>query len=170
MDIKKYLGITLMCVVSLGLGYLLGSRHQEQSIPRSDVGTVQQSTITVQPKADPASPDTVLNQHYTAIINNKKVEVPIRDVDSKEAATSTGKTSGATDYTCTISQEIDLTPLVKPLVPSWELGIGVGTHDNQFYLPLSIQRNYESDRALCVELHLRGSDIKGVEVQHKWLF
>lgn len=127
------------------------------------------SNVQVTPKTSASSPDLQLTQRYTAIINNKKVEVPVKDAvaDPSVPAASTG----ATGYAASVTQEIDVTPLVSSLVPRWELGVGMGMDSNdKVYIPLSIQRNYKTDKAIQVELHLGSNEIKGVEVQHKWLF
>lgn len=127
------------------------------------------SNVQVTSKTSADQPDLKLTQRYTAIINNKKVEVPVKDAvaDPTVPAASTG----ATGYAASVKQEIDITPLVKSLVPRWELGIGMGVDgSDKVYIPLSVQRNYKSDKAIQVELHLGSNEIKGVEVQHKWLF
>lgn len=128
------------------------------------------SDVQVTSKTSANQPDLKVTQKYTAIINDKKVEVPVKSVQTANNSVSPAQ-AGATGYTTSLKQEIDVTPLMKSLVPSWEVGIGVGTtSDNQVYVPLSIQRNYNTDKAIQVELHFGSNELKGLEVQHKWLF
>lgn len=37
---------------------------------------------------------------------------------------------------------------------NWEAGIGVGVHDQNFYIPVSIQRNYSKSHSVEAEIHL----------------
>lgn len=68
--------------------------------------------------------------------------------------------------------EIDVSDLVEPLIPKWEAGIGIGTHKGDHYIPFSIQRDYDEDKALRVELHVKPygphRGLNGFEVQHIW--
>lgn len=52
---------------------------------------------------------------------------------------------------------------------NWELGVGVGVHDDKAYIPISLQRNYKKDRSIVLELHydLRDNKVNGGEVQWK---
>ena len=138
------------------------------SVPNAPVST---TNIQVTTKTKETDPDLSLTQKYVATINDKKVEVPIKNVVS-EAATSAGSVGGASPYTATVSQTIDLTPLIKPTIPSWEVGIGVGHYHGETYGSFSLQRNYKKDKAISVELNIDPSDrqVKGLSIQHKWLF
>ncbi len=52
---------------------------------------------------------------------------------------------------------------------NWELGTGLGVHDGKTYIPISLQRNYQKDRSVVLELHydLKDNKINGGEVQWK---
>lgn len=140
---------------------------------RSSVSSVPVSTTNIQvtTKNKTTDPDLSLTQKYVATINDKKVEVPIKNVVS-EASTSTDSVGGASPYTATVSQTIDLTPLVKATIPSWEVGLGVGHYRGETYGSFSLQRNYKKDKAISVELNIDPSarQVKGLSIQHKWLF
>ena len=146
---------------------------QEVPTSRSSVPNVPLSTTSIQvtTKTKVTDPDLSITQKYVATINDKKVEVPIKNVVS-EAATSAGSVGGASPYTATVSQTIDLTPLITPTIPSWEVGIGVGHYHGETYGSFSLQRNYKKDKAISVELNIDPSDrqVKGLSIQHKWLF
>lgn len=146
---------------------------QEVPTSRSSVPNVPLSTTSIQvtTKTKETEPDLSLTQKYVATINNKKVEVPIKNV-VPEATTSARPVGSATPYTAVVSQTIDLTPIAKAVSPNWEVGVGIGRHRSDTYIPLSLQRNYENNKAICVELSLDPQDrqVKGWSIQHKWLF
>lgn len=137
----------------------------------SSVPISTRTDLSVTPKDSPEAPDLAVNQTYVATINNKKVEVPITNVQAQGNTTSASPAS-ATPYTATVQQEVDITPLVNLMVPRWELGVGLGRHEGDTYIPVSMQRNYTYNKAVQLELHIDPSDQKvtGVELQHKWRF
>ena len=146
---------------------------QEVPTSRSSVPNVPLSTTSIQvtTKTKETEPDLSLTQKYVATINDKKVEVPIKNV-VPEVTTSARPVGSATPYTAVVSQTIDLTPIAKAVSPNWEVGVGVGRYRSDTYVPLSLQRNYENNKAICVELSLDPQDrqVKGWSIQHKWLF
>lgn len=52
---------------------------------------------------------------------------------------------------------------------NWELGTGVGYHDGDPYIPVSLQRNYSRNHSLMFEAHydLKEQKVNGGEVQWK---
>ena len=146
---------------------------QEVPTSRSSIPNVPLSTTSIQvtTKTKETEPDLSLTQKYVATINDKKVEVPIKNV-APEATTSARPVGSATPYTAVVSQTIDLTPIAKAVSPNWEVGVGIGRYRSDTYIPLSLQRNYENNKAICVELSLDPQDrqVKGWSIQHKWLF
>lgn len=132
----------------------------------SSVPISTRTDLSVTPKDSPEAPDLAVNQKYVATINNKKVEVPITNVQAQ------GNTTSASPDSATVQQEVDITPLVNLMVPRWELGVGLGRHEGDTYIPVSVQRNYTYNKAVQLELHIDPSDQKvtGVELQHKWRF
>ena len=160
--LKVALGIFLSLLLFAG-GYLLGySNHKlklSDNLPKgSQESTVATSTsVSVVPKSTTGGANVVLEQKYVASVNGKRVEVPIKD--TKEPV------SGV------LKQEIDVSNLVRPLLPKWEAGIGVGRHGSETYVPVSVQRNYKPGKALEVQIHV-GTDggISGGSVVHKWTF
>lgn len=171
----------LQLIVSLTLGILLGSfgfywfSKQTPTAVATPAATNKQlsttTSLSVTPKDSPEAPDLAVNQKYVATINNKKVEVPITNVQAQGNTTSASPTS-ATPYIATVQQEVDITPLVNLMVPRWELGVGLGRHEGDTYIPVSMQRNYNHNKAFQLELHIDPSNQKvtGAELQHKWRF
>lgn len=171
----------LQLIVSLTLGILLGSfgfywfSKQTPTAVATPAATNKQlsttTSLSVTPKDSPEAPDLAVNQKYVATINNKKVEVPITNVQAQGNTTSASPTS-ATPYTATVQQEVDITPLVNLMVPRWELGVGLGKQGSNTYIPVSVQRNYTATKAVQMELHIdpRNQKVTGVELQHKWRF
>ena len=52
---------------------------------------------------------------------------------------------------------------------NWELGVGMGVHDGKTYIPVSLQRNYNKNHSVAVELHydMKDNKVNGGEVQWK---
>ena len=52
---------------------------------------------------------------------------------------------------------------------NWELGIGTGIHNGRAYIPISLQRNYNKNHSVALEIHydLREGKVNGGEVQWK---
>lgn len=168
--IRQNKWILVGVLVVLCLGYWLGLRGAKGTgsypgsgqMPTIDKQVVTQSTnLDVSAKGSPKDPDLIINNSYTAKVNGETLSVP-----------SVPKTSTFGDTT-TVTQEIDITPLIARMRPQWELGVGVGVHERDVYIPLSIQRNYKEDRGLYLEVHMDPRDnfkVTGAEVQHKWFF
>ena len=166
--IKKYIPVITL-IVSLGL--LISSRScksTEEIIQKIEdkQKAVSSITLEVKEKDSPEAPDLIIKQIYTADINGEKITVPVKPVDKPS-----GSLHSPEGTTAKVTQEVDLTPIVKKLQPNWEVGIGAGYH-KEVYIPVSVQRNYKPKRAIAVELHLDPSDkkISGTEVMHKWFF
>lgn len=136
-------------------------------LPKDTPKVSQKDTLSATYKETKDAPDLVADTTYVAIINGNKVAVPV--------ATKTNKVvndNGATDITATVTTEVDLTNLM-PKAPNWELGVGVGAHEGDMYIPVSLQRNYKRNRAVYTELHLDPSDnfkVNGIAVQYKVKF
>ena len=133
--------------------------------PQVSLSTPQvSSSISVVPKAKPSDPDLKINQKYTAQINNKTVEIPLGK--PKETLSPDGQT-------VVVSQTVDMTAAVKPMLPRWSIGTGVGRYHSETYIPLSVTRHYKPlKRSLQVTLKysIDKGKISGGEVQHLWNF
>lgn len=51
---------------------------------------------------------------------------------------------------------------------NWEMGVGIGVHEGDYYVPVSLQRNYSRNHSVEVEVHLKPTQkiVDGGEV--KW--
>ena len=176
---NKGLFLTLLIIIITGVFKHWYSRSSGHSIPHKDIinTTTNESakitstdTITVTPNKEP---NDVLVVHESLVASNgtRKVEVPIKHI--KAPIYNPDNYNNPNNKTVTYENKIDVSALVRPLVPKWEIGTGVGTHRGNVYVPVSVQRDYKVDKAVRVEVHLDPKDRmapKGVEVQHIWKF
>ena len=174
---NKGLFLTILIIIITGVFKHWYSRSSGHSIPHKDTIKVTNEsankvtstgTITVTPNKEP---NDVLVVHESLVASNgtRKVEVPIRNIKAPIYNPATPNNN----KTVTYENKIDVSALVRPLVPKWEIGSGVGTHRGNVYVPVSVQRDYKVDKAVRVEVHLDPKDRmapKGVEVQHIWKF
>ena len=161
---------------------VLSSHSNDKKVdkPMSDsTGELVSSTeIQAVPKQSPSDPDLILDQQYVAVINKKKVSVPITDAKGTNNSSSQSGSGGGSvllpqnkGVTATVTQTVDLTPIVNQLRPKWELGVGYAHVDKTNYIPLSIQRNYATNKAIECTVLVKPQDrsINGFMVEHKWL-
>lgn len=54
------------------------------------------------------------------------------------------------------------------LYRNWEIGTGIGVHDKDFYIPLSIKRNYDRSHSVEAEIHYDPNETKidGYELKY----
>ena len=54
------------------------------------------------------------------------------------------------------------------LYRDWEVGTGIGVHDKDFYIPISITRNYDRRHSVTAEVHYDPNDTKinGYEIKY----
>lgn len=178
---NKGLLLTLLIIIISGFFKHWYSRGSVHSVPHKDTVKVHEDkeitstgTITVTPNREP-NDVLVIHESLVASNGNRRVEVPIRNIKTPitDNYNSDTPNSNTTNKTVTYENKIDVSALVRPLVPKWEIGTGVGTHRGNVYIPVSIQRDYKVDKAVRVEVHLDPKDRmapKGVEVQHIWKF
>ena len=137
----------------------------------TDNKTTLTSEIQASQKVSESEPDLILDTKYTAQLNGHKVTVPIKK--TTVATSNTDKPKGGTNVTARVTQELDVSNLVKPLLPDWEVGVGIGVHDSHVYVPVAIQRNYKIDRAVEAVIHLDSHNSlkpNGITIMHKWKF
>lgn len=138
--------------------------HQPETpkITTSKPTVTTKSTLSVTPKSTKSDPDLVVSNKYVAKIDGKLVEAPIiKDVSNTEGNTAH------------VSTTIDVTPLVNKMTPKWEAGVGIGYVDRDGgVLPcMTLQRNYEHDKAVEAVIQIdTDGNFKGASVIHKWRF
>lgn len=115
--------------------------------------------LSIKEKEKPTDADLQMEQTYVATINQHTYRLPVKNVTKD-------------NMTATIDQTIDLTPLLKDTLEKkrpWEIGMGVGIQDNKFYVPVSVQRNYNNKHALELQLNIghNNSIITGGQLLYK---
>lgn len=179
---NKGLFLTLLIIIITGVFKHWYSRDSGHSIPHKDTikatnentdKVTSTGTITVTPNKEP-NDVLVIHESLVASNGNRKVDVPIRNIKAPIYNPSpSNPDTPNNNKTVTYENKIDVSALVRPLVPKWEIGTGVGTHKGDVYIPVSVQRDYKVNKAVRVEVHLDPKDRmapKGVEVQHIWKF
>lgn len=185
--------LPLVIIIITGVFKHWYSRGSVHSVPHKDTVKVNEDkkvtstgTITVTPNKEP-NDVLIVRESLVASNGNRRVEVPIRNSktpipDNPNSDNPTPRVArpapdnnnnNKNNKTVTYENKIDVSALVRPLVPKWEIGIGVGAHRGNVYVPVSVQRDYKVDKAVRVEFHLDPKDRmapKGVEVQHIWKF
>ena len=98
---------------------------------------------------------------------------------NKQDATLPPAALEKTDRTAVVKNDTDykVDVLKINLDKSWELSAGVGSHCGDAYIPLGVQRNYASHKAVAAEVHLVPEELargkiktSGWEVKHVWRY
>ena len=98
---------------------------------------------------------------------------------NKQDATLPPAALEKTDRTAVVKNDTDykVDVLKINLDTSWELSAGVGSHCGDAYIPLGVQRNYASHKAVAAEVHLVPEELargkiktSGWEVKHVWRY
>lgn len=59
------------------------------------------------------------------------------------------------------------------LQKDWSVGTGLGVHNGDVYVPVSVSRQYDNNKAIEVQVNLdpsKNMKPEGVQVMHKWYF
>ena len=156
----------LLAILLFSLSWIKDKKEDNPTphvIPKETLSTPQVTTgISVVPKEKPSDPDLKVQQKYTAQINNKVVEVPLSPPKEYKFGSSV-----------VVSQSLDVTAAVKPMLPKWSVGVGVGRYHNETYIPVSVTRHYKPlKRSLqfTLKYSVDKRKIAGGEIQHLWNF
>ena len=115
-------------------------------------------------------------------VNAPSLEVASKQVVeriNKQDATLPPTTLEKSDRTAVVKNdnEYKVDVLKINLDKSWEVSTGIGIHRGDTYIPVGVQRNYASNKAVVAELHLvleefAKAKIKtsGWEVKHVWRY
>lgn len=118
---------------------------------------------------------------------NFTVNAPSLEVASKQVVERINKqdttlppgTLEKTDRTAVVKNDTEykVDVLKINLDKSWEFSTGIGIHHGDTYIPVGVQRNYASNKALAAEIHLGLDDstkgkikTSGWEVRHVWRY
>lgn len=172
---RKTLVYTLLIITTIVILY---GCHSKVTISQPNIPLIppiinSTTTVGVAPKTSATDNDVELTQVYKASINGATVEVPVETKENIKGV---------------IKQEIDMTKVIqqqmalqreldrKEFKKNWELGVGIGVHDGDTYVPIEIQRNYKVDKAISAEIHLDADElikgqlkVTGGEIKHKWM-
>lgn len=157
----------LLAILLFSLSWIKDKKETDNPtphvIPKETLSTPQATTsISVVPKEKPSDPDLKVQQKYTAQINNKVVEVPLSSPKEYKFGSSV-----------VVSQSLDVTAAVKPILPRWSVGVGVGRYHDETYIPVSVTRHYKPlKRSLqfTLKYSIDKRKIAGGEIQHLWNF
>ena len=166
---KKLIKYTLLILSSLAViltsyiaGYKDGRNKNRPTVnnyqTHDQLPTIK-TKLSIKEKEKPTDDDLQMEQTYVATINQHTYRLPVKNVTKD-------------NMTATIDQTIDLTPLLKDTLEKkrpWEIGVGVGVQDNKFYVPVSVQRNYNNKHALELQLNIghNNSIITGGQLLYK---
>lgn len=115
--------------------------------------------ITVQA---PSLPDAV--QQTTERIQEQDPTLP------PEALEETDKTIVAPQPD---NEEYQIGVYKIDLQKDWSAGTGLGVHNGDVYVPVSVSRQYDNNKAVEVQVNLdpsKNMKLEGVQVMHKWYF
>ncbi len=166
---KKLIKYTLLILSSIAViltSYIVGykdgrnkNRPTVNNYRTQETMPTIKTKLSIKEKEKPTDADLQMEQTYVATINQHTYRIPI-------------KNGTIANKTATIDQTIDLTPLLKDTLEKkrpWEIGVGVGIQDNKFYIPVSVQRNYNNKHALELQLNIghNNSIITGGQILYK---
>lgn len=172
--LTNYLTTTIKYIIVAVVSFLLGygcyayfhkttttnSESKVESKTKDTEVIHETHTVTIKEKQRDTDPDLVVNNRYTASIHGETMEIPV--VPHKDQTK--------------VTTEIDMTSVVRKLADAeykrnWEVSTGLGrSHDGHFYVPISLQKNYNYDRAIEVSVGLSRDHIENFQVTHKWKF
>ena len=166
---KKLIKYTLLILSSIAViltSYIVGykdgrnkNRPTVNNYRTQETMPTIKTKLSIKEKEKPTDADLQMEQTYVATINQHTYRLPVKNVTKD-------------NMTATIDQTIDLTPLLKDTLEKkrpWEIGVGVGVQDNKFYVPVSVQRNYNNKHALELQLNIghNNSIITGGQLLYK---
>lgn len=127
-----------------------------------------ETSISRQWKETKDQPDLILDHHYTATIDGTKVTIPVTGSNIK------GTLESPSNVTTKVHQEIDVSPLLKDYEHTrvWEVGTGLGRNHKDWYIPIEVQRNLSSTRALSFQVNVdpEGGKVSGYQIGYKIKF
>lgn len=118
------------------------------------------TSITIQA---PSPQDAV--EKVTEDINNKEEYLP------KEALEDTDKTIVSEQPE---NEDYQVGVYKINTYRNWGVGTGIGTNNNDVYIPITVSRQYKKDKSIDFQVNLDPNNnnmkINGVQVVHKWHF
>lgn len=159
--------IIVGCYLSYHKGYTKSLSESRSCNSPSIDNPLLSTDIGIKWKDKATDNDLVLNNHYKATIDGQEVIIPVAPKKIKTPLES----SSPSNVTTTVDQTLDLTPLYKDYEKKrkWEIGTGVGGVSGEWYIPIQIQRNFNKDKALEVQLNVspEKKGVSGAQVTYK---
>ena len=159
--------IIVGCYLSYHKGYTKGLSESRSCNSPSIDNPLLSTDIGIKWKDKATDNDLGLNNHYKATIDGQEVIIPVAPKKIKTPLES----SSPSNVTTTVDQTLDLTPLYKDYEKKrkWEIGTGVGGVSGEWYIPIQIQRNFNKDKALEVQLNVspEKKGVSGAQVTYK---
>lgn len=103
-------------------------------------------------------------EKVTEDINNKEEYLP------KEAVEDTDKTMVSEQPE---NEDYQVGVYKINTYRNWGVGTGIGTNNNDVYIPITVSRQYKKDKSIDFQVNLDPNNnmkINGVQVVHKWHF
>lgn len=113
-------------------------------------------------RQDPTLPPEALEKTDNTIVSVQKL------TDAEKLATQTANKAKQEAGQTTVNEDYGVAVYKNNNYRNWYIGTGVGWHDGNHYVPVSLQRNFSKDAALEWEAHLDGDmNVKGGEIKYK---
>lgn len=159
--------ILVGCYLSYHKGYTKGLSERSSCNSPSIENPLLSTDVGVKWKDKETDSDLILNNHYKATIDGQEVVIPVKPKKIKTPLES----QSPSNVTTTVDQTLDLTPLYKDYEKKrkWEIGTGVGGVSGEWYIPVQVQRNFNKDKALEVQLNVspEKKSVSGAQVTYK---
>lgn len=110
---------------------------------------------------DPTLPPATLEKTDNTIVTTQKL------TDAEKLAIQKENAEKAAAGQLTTNEEYGVAVYKNNNYRNWYVGTGIGWHDGQVYVPVSLQRNFSKDAAVEIEGHIRDAKINGGEVKYK---
>lgn len=161
-------GLLVLAVITL-LWTVFRPKEIPVNTPSTPITAASVTPVDAVPKTSASDDDVVVTRTYTANVDGQRVIIPFNPVTAPNGMKGI------------IKQEIDFTPVVNKMAEAqsknWSLGIGIGTHDGDIYIPIEVEKTIKKtpkvDTAVAVEVHLAPQvppKVNGGEVKVKWRY
>ena len=108
---------------------------------------------------DTSLPPQVLEKTDNTLVYEHKLS-------AKEVEAVKKENSNINDSAKKLNEEFGVNVIKNNNYRNWYVGTGIGTHDGDTYIPISLQRNFSKDSALEIEAHINHG-ITGGEIKYK---
>lgn len=110
---------------------------------------------------DPTLPPAALEKTDNTIVTTQTL------TDAEKLAIQKANAEKVAAGQTTVNEEYGVAVYKNNNYRNWYVGTGVGWHDGQVYVPVSLQRNFSKDSAVEIEGHVQDAKINGGEVKYK---